>query len=192
MMHAPEYDFGSGTMYKRPPVLRWITAPELKYVITSLVEILADTVNNGSPLGFMPPLTREDSLNYWVSLLPELSSGVRKLVVVYDQNRVVGSGQLALSQRTNSPHRAEIQRLFVATDARGAGLGKLLMHALHDVARDHGRSLIYLSTRYGEGPQHFYRALGYKDAGVVPGWTIGPKGERYDHVTMYTELRTAK
>lgn len=188
MIHAPEYDFADRTLYKRPPILRTISAPELKLVVTELVDVFADTVNNGSPLGFMPPITREESLHYWISLLPELSSGVRKLIVVYDQERVVGSGQLLLSQRTNSLHRAEIQRLFVASDVRGEGLGKLLMHGLHDAARASGRTLISLSTRYGEGPQHFYRALGYVDAGVIPGWTLGPRGEKFDHVTMYIDL----
>jgi hypothetical protein len=24
--------------------------------------------------------------------------------------------------------------------------------------------------------------------GVIPGWTIGPTEERYDHVTLYQEL----
>jgi hypothetical protein len=23
---------------------------------------------------------------------------------------------------------------------------------------------------------------------VLPGWTVGPRGERYDHVTLYQEL----
>lgn len=181
-------EFVIHTLYKPPPAVRSITSHELKYVISDLVEIFAETVNSGSPLGFMPPISRDQSLDYWISLLPELESGARKLVVASSGNRIVGSGQLALSTRGNSPHRAEIQRLFVAASARGEGLGKLLMNALHDVAKENGRSLITLNTRYHEPPHHFYKSLGYREVGVTPGWTIGANGERYDHVTMYIEL----
>jgi acetyltransferase len=168
--------------------IRRIFTADLKHVITDLIDVFTDIVNGGSPLGFLPPITREEARDYWISLLPELQSGSRLLLVASIGDRVVGSGQLALSQRTNSPHRAEVQRLFVSSAVRGQGIGKSLMYALHDVAREHGRSLILLNTRRGEPPEDFYKALGYREVGVIPGWTIGPAGERYDHVTLYQEL----
>jgi GNAT superfamily N-acetyltransferase len=169
--------------------IRQIRASELKHVITDLSDVFADIVNNESPLGFLPPITSETSRDFWISLLPELGAGGRILLVACgDGGRIVGSGQLALSQRQNSPHRAEVQRLFVAREARGQGIGTMLVLALHHVAKQNGRTLITLSTRSGEPPEHFYRSLGYKEAGVIPGWTIGRNGEKYDHVTMYFEL----
>jgi hypothetical protein len=33
-----------------------------------------------------------------------------------------------------------------------------------------------------------YKSLGYQEAGVIPGWTIGRDGERYDDVTLYQEI----
>jgi GNAT superfamily N-acetyltransferase len=171
--------------------IRRISASSLKHVITDLIDAFTDTVNGGSPLGFLPPITRDEARDYWISLLPELQAGSRLLLVASIGDRVVGSGQLALSQRTNSPHRAELQRLFVARTVRGQGVGRSLMHALHDVARQNGRTLISLSTRRGEPAEEFYKGLGYVEAGVIPGWTIGPAGERFDHVTLYQELDRA-
>jgi len=168
--------------------IRRIFASDLKYVISDLVDVFTDTVNGGSPLGFLPPTTRDEARDYWISLFPELATGSRLVFVAFNGDRVVGSGQLALSQRSNSPHRAKVQRLFVARALRGQGVGKSLMYALHDTAREHGRTLISLSTRRGEPAEEFYKRLGYVEAGVIPGWTIGPAGERYDHVTMYREL----
>jgi acetyltransferase len=168
--------------------IRRMFASDLKHLITDLVDVFTDTVNGGSPLGFLPPITRDVARDYWISLLPELATGSRLVFVAFNGDRVVGSGQLALSQRTNSPHRAEVQRLFVARTLRGQGVGRSLMYALHDTAREHGRTLISLSTRRGEPPEEFYKGLGYVEAGVIPGWTIGPAGERYDHVTLYQEL----
>ena len=168
--------------------IRRIFASDLKHVISDLVDVFTDAVNGGSPLGFLPPITRDEARDYWISLFPELATGSRLVFVAFNGDRVVGSGQLVLSQRTNSPHRAEVQRLFVARALRGQGVGKLLMYALHDTAREHGRSLISLSTRRGEPAEEFYKRLGYVEAGVIPGWTIGPAGERYDHVTLYRNL----
>jgi GNAT superfamily N-acetyltransferase len=168
--------------------IRRIAATNLEAHVPDLTRVFRETVNNGSPLGFMPPLTENQSRTYWLSLLPELRAGTRVLVAAFSDDDLVGSGQLALSQRANSPHRAEIEKLFVAPSARGRGIGKALMEALHHVAREHGRSLILLNTRHGEAPEHFYKGLGYRVTGVIPGWTIGPAGERYDHVTLYLDL----
>jgi GNAT superfamily N-acetyltransferase len=101
---------------------------------------------------------------------------------------VVGSAQLELSQRGNSPHRADVQRVFVAKALRGQGVGSALMEAIEDAARKHGRTLLTLNTRYNEPAHIWYKSLGYADVGVIPGWTIGPQGEEYDHVTMYKRL----
>ena len=171
-----------------PSTIHRISAPELKYVVTDLVDVFMATVNGGAPLGFMPPITRDESRNYWVSLMPDLESGSRILLVASVDNRIVGSAQLELSRRGNSPHRAEIQRVFVAKSMRGRGIGSALMHALHEVARSNGRTLLTLNTRWGEPPERMYRALGYEEVGVIPGWTIGEDGEFYDHVTLYIDL----
>ncbi len=139
-------------------------------------------------MGFFAPLSETMARQYWLSIVPELESGSRVLLAAYDGDRLVGSGQLALAQRQNSPHRAELQKLFVATSARGRGVGRSLMDALHETALREGRHLIMLNTRKGIPAEGFYKSLGYLEVGVMPGWTIGPSGERYDHVERYREL----
>ncbi len=47
---------------------------------------------------------------------------------------------------------------------------------------------MHLSTRQGTPAETLYRRLGYKQVGVLPGWSIGPFGERNTHVTLYQEL----
>ena len=56
--------------------------------------------------------------DYWLSILPEIDSGSLVLLAAYSNDRLVGSGQLALAQRQNASHRAELQKLFVATAVR--------------------------------------------------------------------------
>jgi GNAT superfamily N-acetyltransferase len=167
---------------------RTVLPTELENLLPALLDLLRDTVNGGTPLGFLPPLTASDGRTYWRSLRPELEAGSRLLLAAFAGDRLVGTGQLSLSPSPNARHRAEMQKLFVATALRGQGVGRLLLSALHEAARRHGRSLLLLNTRRGEPAETFYKGLGYREAGVVPGWSIGMAGERYDHVTLYHEL----
>lgn len=169
--------------------IRTVPAAELDSVLPELVQLFRDVVNGGIPLGFYAPITLQESRDYWLSIIPELKAGTRLLLVASNDGGVLGSGQLALAQRQNSRHRAEVQKLFVAGAARGQGIGKLLMKALHDVALENGRTLIQLNTRVGFDAVRFYKALGYREVGVIPGWTTDAEGRRYDHVEMFKELQ---
>jgi acetyltransferase len=168
--------------------IRTVSALELVALLPELVELFKETVNGGSPLGFLAPITHATARDYWISLIRELETGSRIMLIAHDENILVGSGQLALSQRSNSPHRAELQKLFVERASRGRGVGRSLVRALHDAARENGRTLIRLSTRCGEPAEEFYKSLGYREVGVIPGWTIDRAGERYDHVELYRDL----
>src|SRR5262245_43083969 len=104
------------------------------------------------------------------------------------EGRLVGSAQLALPCWPNAPHRSEVQKVLVAPGKRGQGVGRSLMAALHGVAWQQGRSLLILNARQGGPAVGFYKGLGYQEVGVVPGYTVGPAGERYDNVTLYQQL----
>jgi GNAT superfamily N-acetyltransferase len=190
-------DYSSPYMIQTPPItptstrIRIVPASELDSVLPDLVQIFRDVVNGGVPLGFFSPMTLQTAHDYWLSIIPELNAGTRLLLVASNDGGVLGSGQLALAQRQNSRHRAEVQKLFVARAARGQGIGKLLMQALHDAALENGRTLIQLNTRVGFEAVGFYKALGYREVGVIPGWTMDAEGRRFDHVEMYRELATA-
>jgi GNAT superfamily N-acetyltransferase len=83
-----------------------------------------------------------------------------------------------------------VEKVFVGRSVRGRGVGTALMNTIEDVALQHGRTLLLLNTRNDLPPHRWYRSLGYHDVGVIPGWTIGANGERYDHVSMFKELGT--
>ncbi len=171
-----------------PTMTRVIAPGELGRLLPTLVGLLRETVNGGESLGFLPPLTLEGARSYWLSLRPELETGSRLLLLARTGAGIVGSCQLALAPLPGARHRAEVQKLFVAPAARGLGVGRALMAALHEAAWEHGRSLLLLNTRRGNPAERFYKGLGYREVGVLPGWTLGPQGERYNHVALYKEL----
>jgi ribosomal protein S18 acetylase RimI-like enzyme len=168
--------------------IRPISPTELDTIIPELVELLRDTVNGGAALGFMAPLSREEAREYWHSIRPALQSGSRLLLAAYSDDGIVGSVQMNFPPCPNARHRAEIQKLFVAPALRGQGVGRALMIAIHDGARERGRSLLLLNTRHRGPAEGFYKDLGYREIGVIPGYAAEPTGERYADVALYQEL----
>jgi ribosomal protein S18 acetylase RimI-like enzyme len=172
--------------------IRPVSPNELEDLLPAFVELLSNTVNGGSSLGFLAPVSHEEGRDYWLSILPELRAGSRLLLAAHAEDRIVGSGQLKFPPSPNARHRAEIQKLFVAPTLRGRGVGRSLMAALHDTARQRGRSLLLLNTRVGEPAERFYKGLGYREVGVIPGYAHGSEGERYDSLTLYHDLSAVK
>jgi GNAT superfamily N-acetyltransferase len=150
--------------------VRRIWPSEIEMLLPSLVSVLCETVNGGSPLGFIPPITAAQAREYWLSLRPELYAGSRVLLAAFAERRIIGSGQLRLPSVPNGLHRAEVQKVFVGGSRRGRGVGRLL------------------NTRRGGRAEEFYRQLGYREVGVVPGYMMGPGGERHDSTSLYREL----
>jgi len=57
--------------------------------------------------------------------------------------------------------------IYIAREARGTGLGKALLGALHDVAKENDFYKIVLFTfPFNEAGQRLYRGLGYREVGV--------------------------
>src|SRR5438105_1163244 len=59
------------------------------------------------------------------SVVQNLNENDRVLIVAERAGEIVGMAQLARSSADNARHRAEVQRVAVAADVRGAGVGKL-------------------------------------------------------------------
>ncbi len=90
------------------------------------------------------------------------------VLVAIEDGRIVGTVTLELDGRidddhgTLAPDEAHIRMLGVHPDARGRGIGPLLMAACEERARTAGRTLITLNTAARmEAAQRMYGALGY-------------------------------
>src|ERR1700747_360216 len=74
--------------------VRRVWPSEMELLRPALVSVLRETVNGGSPLGFVPPITPTQAHEYWLLLRPELYAGSRVLLAPFAGRRVIGSGQL--------------------------------------------------------------------------------------------------
>ena len=153
-----------------------------------LIELLIECVNDGASIGFLPPLKKVEAISYWHNVESELSKGDRRLFIAREHDLVVGVVQLALCQKANGIHRAEIEKLMVLPQQRGKGCGRALMAAAEKAAVKLGRSLLVLDTRKGDVASKLYSAMGFQFAGEIPAFAISANGELDATLLFYKQL----
>jgi putative acetyltransferase len=81
----------------------------------------------------------------------------------------------SITFRIIAPGHAEIKRMFVRTQARGSGVGRRLLEALEDAARQRNVDRVSLETGIRQ-PEAIglYRASGYRDCPPFGTYTPDP------------------
>ncbi len=157
-------------------------------IVSELSALILDAVESGASIGFVLPVQVEEVTEWWLSLVPELEAGQLKLLVARDGERIVGTVQLRLASMPNSLHRAEVAKLVVHSDARRSGIARVLMAEIERIARRERRTLLVLDTISHSDAVHFYRALGWREAGSIPEYAAMPDGSLAPTTFFYREL----
>lgn len=168
--------------------IRELNANDVSAAMDDLTALLCDAVASGASVGFLPPLNREESRAYWQTVLPSLQDKSRVLLAAFVDGALVGAVQLGLEGRANGSHRAEVMKLLVHTSHRRKGIGRALMLALEDRARQLGRTTLVLDTRAGDPSQTLYESLGYTLLGVIPQYARSANGQLHGTAFMYRLL----
>ena len=150
-----------------------------------LSKLLIEVVNEGASIGFLPPLDQAKAEEYWEDLLK--NNDVVLFLAVMD-GKAAGTIQLHLCQKENGSHRAEIAKLMTDPSIRRKGLGRMLLKAAEDKAKQEGRSLLVLDTREGDVSNILYQSAGYVKAGIIPGFAQTEKGDLEATVIYYKNL----
>lgn len=166
------------------------SADDIASHVRELGALLHACVHDGASIGFVLPYKEEDSEVFWSKkVLPAVQDGGLVLLIAHQSGRIAGSVQLDYDTPPNQPHRAEVRKLLVHPGFRRQGIAKALMAELDRLASQLGRSLIMLDTRTGDKAEPLYASLGYKTAGVIPGYCRDPIEDRLDSTTiMYKVL----
>jgi acetyltransferase len=169
-----------------------LTSESAVQLLPKLAALLEDAVASGASIGFLPPLTYENAINYWREVITALKDPYRILLVAQIDQAIVGTVQLDLASRPNGSHRAEIAKLMVHTSHRGHGIGQALMNALEVEAQLAGRTTLVLDTREGDASERLYSKLGYSRAGTIPEYARSMNGSLHTTVFMYKLLKQDK
>lgn len=172
------------------PVISAFSAEDVASDIGELSALLHGCVHAGASIGFVLPFTTDQSEAFWFDkVLPRLRHGALALLVARTDRWIAGSVQLDYDTPPNQPHRAEVRKLLVHPDFRRRGIAKALMAALERHASQMGRRLLTLDTRTGDAAEPLYASLGYRTAGIIPGYCRDPFKDCFDPTTlMYKAL----
>ncbi|WP_432158259.1 N-acetyltransferase family protein [Streptomyces sp. bgisy153] len=154
-------------------------------------DLLLDTVAGGASIGFLHPVERAEAADWWRERAAGLAAGRSAVWGAYDAGRVVGTVGLALPDRPNSRHRAELVKLMVHRDARGRGLGRTLLTTAERAAAAAGITLLHLDTETDSPAERLYVGAGWTRAGVIPDYAAAPDGDLRPTTLYYKRLAPA-
>jgi ribosomal protein S18 acetylase RimI-like enzyme len=161
---------------KNDVTVRRLGADETLERIAQLAGVLLDCVEGGASVSFMLPMARETALRFWQKVADGIARGERTLLVAEDEEGIAGTVQLTTDMPENQPHRADVAKLLVHRRARGAGIGRKLMEAVEEAAREQGRRVLVLDTASATA-ERLYERLGWRRVGLVPDYALLPGGE---------------
>ena len=156
-----------------------------------LADILIACVAGGAGVSFLPPLAPETARAFWKRAATEIAAGTQILLVGWVDGVLAGTVTVHIGTPPNAPHRAEVQKLLVHPDARGRGLARALMQRAELAAADAGRSLLTLDTRVGHAAERLYRAMGWQEAGRIPGYALNADGTPGDTVWFWKIIESS-
>ena len=156
--------------------------------LADLVDLLRDGVAGGASIGWVRVPDRAEAEAWWAGIVGAVTTGACTLLLALDGARVVGTVQVHPSPKENQRHRGDIAKLLVHSTSRGRGIGRALMAAAEEAARDQGLSLLTLDTRAGDPSEHLYRRLGWTVLGTIPGYATGTTGAREACIFFFKQI----
>ena len=151
--------------------------------------IFAELVSGGAALGWVDPPAKPEIRALLRRVCAAERDGDGALRLAYSGDRLVGLGYWLRYERPTHRPNADLEKLAIAPDAQGMGVGRLLTAALVDGAREAGIEVLTLDAR-GDNANalHLYRTLGFREYGRLPGFVaVGER--RYDKVFYMLDFR---
>lgn len=155
---------------------------------SELLRCWTDVSNAGGAVGFVPPVTEDDVAPVLTRLLEGVHSGRDVLCVLTVDGGMAGFAALVGSLSPLRQHWATVLRVQVHPSRQGGGLGRALMAGVHRIARQRGWEFLSLTARGGTGVDGFYRGLGYREVGRLPGAVRVAPGDDRDEILLACRL----
>lgn len=163
------------------------TQQEVLDHMAGLVKILCDVVEGGASVNFIAPLSPIEAEKFWRRVSDAVGKKEIILLVALENGLICGTVQLALAWQPNGPHRAEIQKLLVHSSKRRQGIATKLMQLAEETALTQGRWLLYLDTERESEAVHFYKKMGYQQAGVIEQFALNATGEIWIDTVIFSK-----
>ncbi|WP_392545195.1 GNAT family N-acetyltransferase [Oryzobacter telluris] len=154
-----------------------------------VVDLWMAVNDSGGAVGFLPGAPRADVTQTLAVHEEGMADGTTTAVLLrWPDSRVVAAGFWVADRNPLLGHTRTAYRVMTDPGLRGRNLGRLLMAAMHRVARDQGVEVAVLDVRSGLGTTRFYEVCGYVEVGRVPGVIRVAPGDDRDSVIMARRL----
>ncbi|MBQ0900522.1 GNAT family N-acetyltransferase [Micromonospora sp. U21] len=169
--------------------LRLVLDPDLTPQLRAeIVALWVDVSNAGGAVGFVPPVTAADVRATAGPTFAGIADGPDRLLVGYDSDRLVAVLIFCDNRFPLKAHWCVLKRVMVHPDTQGTGYGSALMREAARLGRELGYEALHVTVRDGLGLDGFYRRLGYREIGRLPGALRVAPGDDRDEVLMWLDL----
>jgi len=141
--------------------------------LPALAALLVEAVAGGASISFMDGFSHAEALAFWAG---KLAAPGMVILVAHDGAALLGTVSLATNQPPNQPHRADVQKMIVASAARRQGIGRQLLAALKAEARALGRTTLVLDTVPDSAAAILYDQCGWTRIGTIADYALMPDG----------------
>ena len=101
--------------------------------------------------------------------------------------KLVAIGGFAIQQGQKRAHKGSLWGMYVRQDSRGIGVGRQLVEAVFDLARQRVELIQLTVVRDNEQARRLYMSLGFVDYGLEKN-ALKQGGRYYDEVLMAKNL----
>ncbi|WBC09970.1 N-acetyltransferase family protein [Micromonospora sp. CA-248089] len=172
--------------------LRFVLDPDLTPELREqIIALWVDVTNAGGAVGFVAPVTADEVRPLATATLDEIADGPDRLLAGYEGDRLVAVLVIADNRFHLKTHWRVLKRVMVHPGTQGRGYGAALMREAERIARELGLAALHVTVRDGLGLDRFYKRLGYREVGRLPGaLRLSPTDAR-DEILMWRDLPTS-
>jgi len=166
--------------------LRFVLDPELSPRLREqLVDLWVEVTNAGGAVGFVPPVTAAQVRPMAKATFAGIADGPDRLLLGYAGERPIAMLIFRDNRFHLKPHWCTLIRVMVHPEAQGHGYGAEIMREAERLAPTLGFEALHLTVRGGLGLEEFYKRLGYREIGRLPGALRVAPGDDRDEVLMW-------
>lgn len=165
-----------------------VSPTDLPKIEADLVKMTTDCVEAGASIGFLKREGPEPIIMWWEHLIAQLDGQICRLFVAESTGQIVGCVLLVRATKSNSRHRAEVQKLQVRPSCRRQGIAARLLEHMERAACEAGVELLILDTESVSGAVPLYETCNYQMLGDIPNYAERPDGVRHPTRIFYKEL----
>ena len=113
--------------------------------------------------------------------------GTSTVLGAFRDAELVAMAGFAIQQGQKRAHKGLLWGMYVRSSARGTGVGRRLVEAVLDVARQHVELIQLTVVRENESARRLYASLGFVDYGLEKN-SLKQDGRYYDEMLMARNL----